>query len=298
MRGRKKKFGANNNYYLYVIVVLLLGLFLALPKTLKVRATENSVPPPPPVSQPKKHNPALALSVEAVLQKIKAKDDLTLVDVRPAKDFEASHIPDSINIPLFAIKTKPFLKSKPLILIGEGYAFSRMEQECARLRKTGFPAWYLYGGLSFWSQRNAPLQGNVFAQKEFNKVPARIFFEEKDYADWIIVDVSQTKKSEGGGLFSQSLRVPYSRDTKDFAARLKTSLAKYSGAPSSCVLIIDEKGEKYDFLEPLIYKANLKNVFFLQGGREAYKKFLEQQALLQKGKNNAQKVVKKCANCK
>ena len=40
---------------------------------------------------------------------------LTLVDVRSTDDFQRLHIPGSLNIPLYAVKTKIFLKSFPMV---------------------------------------------------------------------------------------------------------------------------------------------------------------------------------------
>jgi len=56
----------------------------------------------------KKHDPSLAISVEAVLYKLKRNQKLTLVDVRRKQDFARLHIPGSINIPTYAVKTKTY----------------------------------------------------------------------------------------------------------------------------------------------------------------------------------------------
>jgi rhodanese-related sulfurtransferase len=97
-----------------------------------------------------KRNPELAISAESVLQKLKEKREIILIDVRNSKKFEKFRIPGSINIPLFAIKTKTFLKSKPLVLINEGYSYSQLEQECMILRNSGFKASILDGGIYYW----------------------------------------------------------------------------------------------------------------------------------------------------
>ena len=54
------------------------------------------------------------ISVESVLKKLNKEKEIQLVDVRPKSDFEKIRIPSSINIPLFAVKTKAFLKRKDL----------------------------------------------------------------------------------------------------------------------------------------------------------------------------------------
>jgi rhodanese-related sulfurtransferase len=72
----------------------------------------------------KKRNPAFATSVESVLRKLKGNEEMILVDVRKQDEFERFRITGSISIPLFAIKTKAFLKSIFLVLVNEGYDYT------------------------------------------------------------------------------------------------------------------------------------------------------------------------------
>jgi hypothetical protein len=52
---------------------------------------------------------------------LKKKHDVTLVDVRDRDCFERFRIPRSIHVPLYAVKTKGFLKERFLVLVHEGY---------------------------------------------------------------------------------------------------------------------------------------------------------------------------------
>ena len=98
----------------------------------------------------KKHDPSLAISVEEVFYKLKRNQKLTLVDVRSKKDFERLHIPSSINIPLFAVKTKTYLKSARLVLVNEGFRYAELANECRRLTERGLKMSILDGGLPAW----------------------------------------------------------------------------------------------------------------------------------------------------
>ena len=86
----------------------------------------------------KKRNPANLISPGSVLRKLKEKRELVLVDVRDAKDFNSCRIRGSINIPAFALSKKTFLKSKSLVLVNEGFRYSKLEQACQRLKDSGF----------------------------------------------------------------------------------------------------------------------------------------------------------------
>ena len=79
------------------------------------------IPPELITMKLRKRNPAFSISMETVLRKLKKKEEIILVDVRSREAFERFRVPGSINLPLFALKTKAFLKSKPLVLINDGW---------------------------------------------------------------------------------------------------------------------------------------------------------------------------------
>jgi len=130
-------------------VALLIWFFIGLPARVGMSAPNNPEPPPvpselSPIKSRKrafnKREPTLAISVESVLKKLREKQDIILVDVRKKSEFEKFRIPGSISVPLFAVKTKTFLKAKPLVLVNEGYGYRQVEQEVAHLRDSGFRA--------------------------------------------------------------------------------------------------------------------------------------------------------------
>jgi rhodanese-related sulfurtransferase len=98
----------------------------------------------------KKHDPALLISVAEFRKTISENKNVLVIDVRKPEDFEKIRIPSSMNMPLFSVKTKLFLKSKQLILVNEGYNYSQLEPECIGLRKAGFKVNILHGGLYYW----------------------------------------------------------------------------------------------------------------------------------------------------
>jgi rhodanese-related sulfurtransferase len=103
----------------------------------KIRLSSN-IPDEWMTRRLKKRDPALVVSAESVLKEPKTKPEAILIDVRPKAEFEKLRIPGSLNIDLFAVKTKTFLQSKPLVLIGEGYRYRELEEETRLLRKAGF----------------------------------------------------------------------------------------------------------------------------------------------------------------
>jgi len=283
------------------VIIVIISFVVGLPVHIGLTAMQNPEASPIPAElltgTGKKRNPAFAISAESVLRKLREKQDIILIDVRKKAGFEKSRIPGSINIPLFAIKTKAFLKSKPLVVVNEGYNYDELEQECAHLREAGFKVWILNGGLNYWREKGAPLEGDAFAQKALNRIPPRSFFVEKVYENWVVIDVSALKYSQTNPPIPQSISLPYENNEENFIQTLKDTVAKSQHNRFLSVLICSEKGEYYERIEKLVQKTDVTNVFFLEGGLEVYKKFLEQQALIRQARDSSRKTLKKCATC-
>ena len=281
--------------------VCLIGIFVALSIHPSLAAEKGKattkIPQETLTGKLRKHNPEFFISVDSVLLKLKQKREIALVDVRDRSDFERFRIPGSINVPLFALKTKTFLKSKPFLLINEGHSYTQLETECKRLRALGFSqASIMYGGLAAWIQRNGPLEGDVFSRKELNQISPRDLFAERDYANWLMVDVSEAVNADTASLIPRTVSVPYHGDSASFIAALENSTRHYGTDPFLSVLIFNQNGKYSQEMEGFIQKAKVDNVFYLEGGLEGYREFLRDQALLRQTKES-RKVVKKCVNC-
>ena len=72
---------------------------------------------------------------------------------------------------------------------------------------------------------------------------------------------------------------------------------KHKDNPFIFMLICDEKGEQYPKVESIVKEIDAKNVFFLKGGIEAYRNFIEQQALIRQAKDHSGRMLEKCARC-
>jgi rhodanese-related sulfurtransferase len=277
----------------------LICLFIGLHGlTLSASQHSEDLAIPPEFESPtlKKRNPALAISAESVVQRSREKQEMVLVDVRKGSEFERFRIPGSIHIPLFAVKTKPFLKPKPLVLINEGYSYGQLEQECARLRESGVRAWVLHGGLYYWRQKGMSLAGDALAMKGLNRMPPRVLFTEKDYENWLIINVSPSPRSRSRSLIPQLISVPYGINEKEFIDALDTMIGQHKThyRPIS-VLICSEKGEHYYKVEKTLGKTAFGNAFFLRGGMEAYERYLALQAMIKQGTHT--KTLRRCTGC-
>jgi len=237
----------------------------------------------------------LYVSVESVLTMGKKKQEVHLVDVRESQDFAKVHVSGSIHVPLYALKTKAFLKDKPLVLVSEGYPNFALEQTCKDLRVAGFTKTsILNGGLRSWIQKKGPIEGDAFARNELSRVPPKHFFAHKDSPEWLVITVSRSAAGSSQPLIPGALRLPWEGNAPNFASALKAIINSKARSPLLSVLVCDERGEKYESIDRAVQQEEIRKVFYLKGGMEAYQAFLQQQALLgQPGKEE----VKRCVNC-
>ncbi len=241
------------------------------------------------------------ISAKSVSQKLQQKQELILIDVRSSREFERLRIPGSLNMALFAIKTKAFLKSKALVLINEGHSRRPLEEESAVLSASGFKVSILNGGLFRWSQEGRPLEGDAFARRGLNKVSPQIFFSEQASGNWILIDISQSGKSIAYPGNFQRIRLPYTNNPDEFIPELKAAIRNHSGKGCPSVLICDDNGKRYEALEERVRQAGILNVLYLRGGLEEYKVFEQQQSGTLPGKTETSrrsvKTYRSCRSC-
>jgi rhodanese-related sulfurtransferase len=284
-----------------ITITFFLCIFIGLPIHAGKSEGNNLAPADIPLElltcKWKKRNPAYLISPDSVLRKLKEKRELVLVDVRDAQDFNSCRIRGSINIPAFALRKKIFLKSKSLVLVNEGFSYSKLEQTCQRLKDSGFQhVSILIGGLNQWREKGFTIEGDVFAQKKVNKILPRDFFAERNCENLILVDVSGTMSPETLDLMPRSFSLPYRGLAEEFIGKIKQALRPHKNDPLISVLIFNQNGRYPERMEGLIRKAGIKNVFYLKDGLEGYKTFLQKQALILRTKNT-RKIVKKCVTC-
>jgi rhodanese-related sulfurtransferase len=245
----------------------------------------------------KQHDPTLVISVESLLKKQKAMEEVILVDVRDPSEFQKCRIPGSISVPLYAVRTKQFLRSTTLVLINEGFKRSRLEERCRQLRDSGFMVWILEGGLNAWREARAPLDGEKPTHDDLNKLSPHDFFEERDYEDWIAVDARIPKISEEHLPFSRILSLGSPDSAAGFVAPLLEYLKKEKKKSPLFFVVFNDDGRRYEMVEKVIRKAGIKNAFYLEDGLEGCKNLMAQQAALLPREDRSGKIINKCAGC-
>jgi len=285
MRIKKSK------YLITFVISVLMGLFV---HTLAAEVVSDAaIPTDMAAKRLKKPDHSFLVSAESVLQKIKRKQKIILVDIRKPGDFERISIPGSINIPLHFIKSKAFLKLKPLVLVNTGYPYSQMEKECKRLRNNGFKVSILTGGIISWHRKGGPLKGDLLAVNEYTKISPRIFFQEKDYSDRIVLDVSKEHTKKSKKLIPCAIHIPFLNNLNLDDLRA----AAVSKADIKYFLIFNENGDHYEKIEKTLQKKGLENTFYLTGGLNAYEKYLQHLVFSRKPRESRIQRIDKCRTC-
>jgi rhodanese-related sulfurtransferase len=245
----------------------------------------------------RKRSAAVAISVDSVLRALKQHQDLVLIDVRKERDFERFRIPGSINIPLFAVKAKPFLKNRELVLIDVGHNHSSLEKECGHLNELGFFARLLDGGLRAWREGGGAIEGTGPAQRDLDEIAPQAFLDERHYENLVFINACESKKAEASYLIPDALPPVPPDNLNQLPAQIKEISNKHKGTLPLTFVVFDDGGEKYSEIRSLIKKAGIRNVLYLQGGLAAYERLLHYQAGLLHPSDDSRKVLRKCKSC-
>jgi len=218
----------------------------------------------------------------------------TFIDIRQPADYDSVHIPGAINIPLYAIKTKPFLRSDPIILINNGTRRRYYESECALLRQKGFDAYILEGGLNLWLHWGYPLVGDYFAQQTLQYINPVDLFVDRHFKNWLIIDVSSSYK-EGIDALPNTINIPVN-ENDSFEQTIRHYIRNLKTDALVSVVIISDTPEDYN--KTMLVCSSIQNAqfYYVNGGRAAYNKFLQNQTLIKHPPQHARHK-RKCKTC-
>ena len=270
---------------------------------------------------------SFTVSPQSVLFKMRHKQKITLVDVRNRQEFAKVKIPGSINIPVYAIKTKPFLKNRSLVLINGGYPDKQMEKECRQLHRSNFKVSILRGGLLAWYKAKGRIEGDLLLLKQYRHISPAQFYHEKERNNQVIIDASKLRNPESKNLIPKAKHIPFSNNPSKMnfllsglstESKKKLNLSELCG--SACpmkfmsmrsganfigavnnkmtfILVFNNNGDNYEPINRILNKAGCKNVFYLKGGLNDYRTYLNNRVLAGRSKQSRTRSVTRCRNC-
>ena len=278
---------------LTIIIVLIL-----LPALVEVsESTALKILAGPNAAKLNKSDACPVIPAKTVLYKLKHKHKYVIIDIRSKEEFKNVSIPGAINIPLHFVKSKAFLKSKPLVLVDGGYPDRQTEKQCKELNHAGFRVAILSGGLISWYRQGGPVKGDLLALNRYKNISPLRFYQEKNRENQIIIDVSAKQHAESMQLMPNAKHIPVQVSSQTAVSQVEKSILKQNINPLFPVIIFNQIGEQYEPIESIIKKAGLKNVYFLKGGLKGYQQFLQHLALSRQPRESRIKAANRCGNC-
>lgn len=235
------------------------------------------------------------ISSKDVIREMKSTSRVVVVDVREAKSFASFRIPQSVNIPLFAVKTKVYLKKTKLILVNEGFNIGELEDECQNLRSMGFEnTFVMHGGLKSWRDEGGQIEGDFFAMKQLDSVVPQQLVDKKNRGFWKGVALgAESPPIDGLG----SPQLPFFTlqiDDHLFVKKLEKFASSQDEECHPFTVLLNDDGQGYEKIQKMISKSNAKLVYFLEGGMKGMIEFLRNQEAIFE---SSQKMNSKCSVC-
>lgn len=244
----------------------------------------------------KQYDASFAVAPKVVFYKLRYKKGITLVDIRSAKDFKRLRIPASINIPLHFIKSKTFLKPMSIVLVHEGFGYSRLISECRRLKALGFKISILDGGLPAWHRKGGRLVGDVLALNDMRDISPRQFLPERSYRNLLLIDVSQKQTAESIRILPRAVHLPDFMQSSSLQKSMWQMIEARRSRLFQTILMFNRTGKNYAEIKQMMGKKGI-DAFYLQDGLSAYQKYLEDLTLSWKSRDSRTRTFSNCKRC-
>ncbi|MFK5986915.1 MAG: rhodanese-like domain-containing protein [Pseudomonadota bacterium] len=204
------------------------------------------------------------------------KNNTLLIDIRSKNSYQKISIPDSLNIPLFRLKTKNILKNKKLFLIDDGGRLNNIAQLCYQLKEKGFKIFYITGGLNAWSKLKKGFLGSAKELIQLDELGAEHFYFDNDIKDLVIINIGKQqnkilKQTINSSPIANYYFIPYKQNSRSLLKKLKQIVKQQPKVTR--VFIYDEAGKTYSAFKKHLKEQLKASVFYLNGGYKAFERF-------------------------
>ena len=211
---------------------------------------------------PSLRNEDLYIGVKTVLDLYNnnQKNQLALVDVREAEEYEKYRIPNTLNIQAHLLKYKSYLKSKTLVLVNSGKQYKELESTVAELRLQGYKnVSILDGGLRKWHKEANRFDGKASAAKYLNTISVKEFLAESSHGPWLVFDLNK-KETFKAKINGKVVHLPYDAV---FALNLSSKLNEVDDLGLTRILFTSNDKELFAKLVPILDEKGISNYHIL-----------------------------------
>jgi rhodanese-related sulfurtransferase len=206
---------------------------------------------------------------------------VVLVDVRRPDPQGRARIPGSLQIPLYALRTKGFLRSKTVVLIGEGHDDGPLLEECARLSGAGFAkVRVLEGGINHWWERGGPIEGDPEALAGLSRVTPAELDSALRTGEWRVAGFRVEAEALALAPVGPAVLLPDPAAREEFVSAVRALQKRLPAGQGRLarLLLFDRKGDDCTQAEGVLRHArdagrDLGTVFCLEGGLDAHERY-------------------------
>ena len=218
-----------------------------------------------------------------------------IVDIRPQQTFAQYRIPGAIRIPRYALGKKPFLKGRPLLIVGAPEIALTAPNLCEDLQRWGLhDAKVLARGIAAWQHSGGTFEGSQPSTQSLFAITPSTLFGATDRRDWLVVtpdssvDILQP-------LFPQA-KVASLADKNKHIAELERWLAEDANTKAILIVTAKDNAAHQTIIEQTLKRFATHDIYVLDGGIAAYRTFLDtRRALLARPAGSAIHDQKRCA---
>lgn len=122
----------------------------------------------------------------------------TVIDTREEPQYAQFHLASAMRLDPASVRLKPYLRDKPLLLVGDGKAERELYAACGSLKAQGFTSvQVLQGGMSAYVAKDLPVVArSVPPSLKLAQLEASEFWAESQFAQNLLVVLDSPKISE------------------------------------------------------------------------------------------------------
>jgi len=218
------------------------------------------------------------MGYEEVKRRLLSKS-IELVDTRPAQTFASYRIDGSLNMSAFEIKSKGYLKDKHLVIVGDSANLLESSVLCRDLKQNGFKKVnFIKGGIGAWNDKLVGRDAHSIERWMLGKITPRKFVSLKSKMEWLVLDISNDDLSEkkSGSNYDDLKVVPLVIDDVNNLNKVRGHTDSFLNKALYGFLVVSRNGERYSEAENYLNTHNINNVYYLDGGAEAYSKYMSE----------------------
>lgn len=223
------------------------------------------------------HRPLTCLASVQEIHGAWIRGDALLVDVRRSAQYQTLHIPSSLNLAPFSIKSKRYLTKKRLVLVNNGHNLRQLEDLCNQLKAAGFQRIsVMAGGLHAWVRAGFNINGDRLAVTQLGQVSPAELISALSERDWKIIDLDRSLGQLEHRLLPESDVIEYpAASTADMVKSVNQAQSQFRPAALSGFLVVSRDGKDYSQAKKLLQLTNAKDIFYLSGGIDEFNRYLQ-----------------------